>query len=211
MQKPHDLPRTAGVFALLHAASAEAYVNETKNLRARALLWEMWLDNQQNNVARVPARNFPSYRSDEWRFWVSAEDHATTRLSLTQQGWRLINSYRPRQSYAVTDPATGEIATGTLSELSRRFDVAALAAYKRLAKGMSVEQALGLTAIPMMDKREQAIAQMRVQIESANGGLLTFDEAVMLRPQLGDIRKRLYRMRKRDPSLTRIKLADIPV
>jgi len=60
--------------------------------------------------------------------------------------------------------------------------------------------------------REHKIAQMKVRILTDDGeGLLTYDEAVMMRPQLGDVRRKLLAWSRRNPGVVQIKLSQIPV
>lgn len=202
MQKPPDLKRVPGVFALLHKATAEAYVNETKDLRQRAMLWEMHL-----SKGRVPAKDFPKYPSDEWEFWVDGIEGATlddVRQSLAKSGWKIINSYKPRKTYVING------VEGSLATHCQTYSLKVHTVYKRLSRGMTVEQALGLTDFPPMDKRDLSIAQMRVQIESDNGGLLTYNEAVQMRPEIGDVREKVRQLRKKNPELVKVKLSEIP-
>jgi hypothetical protein len=217
MQKPPDIPRTAGIFALFHKATNEAYVNTTNNLYQRAIMWAAHLRHYfEDNGALPPVRYLPRYAPDEWEFWFTTATTATTtapgqtlenvRDLLAKGGWRIINPLKqPRKKYLI-DGKSQSLAKHAADRGMKFYTV-----YKRLERGMSVEQALGLEqAPPVMDKRDIAIAMMAVQIESENGGLLTYDEALMMRPELGDIRKKITRLRHKNPDLRNIKLAEIP-
>lgn len=207
MDVSSTIPRAPGVFALLHAKTATAYVNETRDLRQRALLWQQRLNGNGGDI--VPAKDFPKHPAEEWTFWVSDQgDLASTRAALTAKNWKLINDYRPRKTYTIVHKH-GQTVIGSLAVHCKQAGVKLHTVYKRLNKGMSVEQALGLTASPPPDKREIAISQMRIQIETDTGGLLTYDEALFLRPEIGDIREKLRRLRKREPERTKVKLAEI--
>lgn len=210
MKKPDDLKRVPGVFALLHAQTAQAYVNETKDLKQRAMLWETHLRNFEEGTGIVPAKDFPRYPHAEWEFWTSGHSLSVTRDLLATQGWNVINDFKPRKTYRIVHP-NGVTIDGSLAQHCKNAGLKVHTVYKRLNRGMSVEQALGLTALPPMDKRELAISQMRVQIESDSGGLLTYDEAVMMRPQVGDIREKIKRLRLKNPELSKVKLSEIPV
>lgn len=210
MQVDDTIRREPGVFALLHKATAEAYVNETKDLRQRALLWQQRLRNVSHGGNNVPAKDFPAYPADEWDFWVSpAGSYAEVRVALAKQGWKLVNDYRPRTAHTLVH-RDGVARTGSLAHHCTHAGVKLHTVYKRIDRGMSVEHALGLTDLPPPDKRELAISQMRVQIQTDDGaGLLTYDEAVMLRPEIGDIRDKMKRWRKKNPNVTSVKLAEI--
>lgn len=209
--------REPGVFALLHPTTAEAYVNETKDLRQRALLWLQRLNSFGKIGEGEPsegdlgmAKAFPKYPVEEWTFWVSSLNYADTRASLAQQNWKLLNDYRPRMTHTIVH-RDGKPYTGSLASHCVRAGAKLHTVYKRIDRGLSVAEALGVTDLPPPDKRELAISQMRVQIQTDDGaGLLTYDEAVMLRPEIGDIREKLKRWRKKHPDVTTVKLAEIP-
>jgi hypothetical protein len=211
MQVPADTPRSPGVFALLHTSTATAYVNETNSLRQRALLWQVKLEDYAKPEPTLPspAKDFPKHPANEWTWWCVVDgDYAAARAQFEGQGWKIINAYKPRRSYVIVYP-DGEAVPGSLAHHCNRLGIKLHTVYKRIDKGMSVEQALGLTDFPPLDKRELAISKMRVQIENENGGLLTYDEALLARPELGDVRDKLKRWRKKHPEVVKIKLSEI--
>lgn len=215
MQVPADTPRSPGVFALLHTSTATAYVNETKSLRQRALLWQVKLEDyaKLEPTLLASAKDFPKHPAGEWTWWMTVAPYSEgflqqVRTQLQEQGWKIINAYKPRRSYVIVYP-DGEAVPGSLAHHCSRLGIKLHTAYKRIDKGMSVEQALGLTDFPPLDKRELAISKMRVQIENENGGLLTYDEALLVRPELGDVRDKLKRWRKKHPEVVKIKLSEI--
>src|ERR1019366_6734076 len=146
---------------------AEAYVNETKNLKQRAMLWEAHLRAYEARTGPVPAKDFPKYDTNEWQFWVPAiaaplgPDLADLRRTLVEGGWKIINDYKPRKTYSVT--IDGVVSEASLGAHCKRLGFKVHTVYKRLGRGMPIEQALDLADIPVMDKRELAISQMRVQ------------------------------------------------
>lgn len=202
-----ELPRAPGVFVIYHQPTGQAFVSETRDLKQRAMLWDARLLAFQNG-GMPPAKGFPKHDTGEWTFVVSAEPLEVTRKTWADKGWRLLNEFKPRKRYTVTHP-TGVVVEGSLAAHCKARGIKLHTAYKRLGRGMTIEQALDLTDVPLLDKRDMAISQMRVQIESETGGLLTYDEAIMMRPEIGDVREKLRRLRKKNPSVTRVKLAEI--
>jgi hypothetical protein len=214
MQRPPDIPREAGVFAVLHTATRKAYVNKARNLRERAMLWEYHLKKRDfDPTHNVRVRNFPVHPSDEWTFWGSTtDDLETVQKVFVEKGWTLINEeVRKRQTYPVTYPS-GELVDDTLMGHARRLSKPWGAVYKRVERGWTPEQALGLAEPPVLDQRELAIAQMKVRITTDDGqGLLTYDEAVQMRPELGDVRRKIQRFAKKNPTVQEVKLSEIPL
>jgi len=207
MQIP-EVPRAPGVFVIYHQPTGQAYVSETRDLKQRAMLWDARLL-QYENGGMAPAKDFPRHPSAEWAFVVSGEPLEVTRQTWVAKGWRLLNEFKPRKVYTVQYLGEPVATVGSLAVHCKKRDIKLHTAYKRLARGMTIEQALDLSDVPLLDKRDLAISQMRVQIESASGGLLTYDEAIMMRPEIGDVREKLRRLRKKDPSVTRVKLSEI--
>ncbi len=214
MQRPPDIPQRPGVFALLHAKSMQAYVNTAGDLRVRATIWAHHLkksDTDPGHPMRV--RNWPRYPSNEWQFWFVTHDAPATvveamKADFANKGWKLISGRSPGRTYYTVNGVSD-----TLLGHCRRLGIARWASvYKRVERGETAEQALGITARAALDPRERMISQMRVKILTDDGeGYLTFDEAVTMRPSLGDVRTRIRRMVKKNPQLMAVKLSEIEI
>lgn len=191
----------------MHPPTARAYVATAKDLRQRAVMWTYHLKRGD-----VSVKDWPQHPAGEWQFWFDIErTEQAVREQLAGMGWQFINpAKRTRVTHSVLYP-DGTIHQGTLRAHCRALNRSYTAAYKRVERGQNVEQALGLEPA-IWDAREMAIAQMRVKITTDDGeGLLTYDEALRLRPELGDLRKKIRRLRQKDPELVEIKLGAIPV
>jgi hypothetical protein len=202
MRRPANLPTTSGVFTVIHAKSKQAYVGKAKNLRQRASMWDYHL-----KTPPVPVRNWPDLPADEWSFVSFGElDEAAVRARLEGRGFRLINGKaRTRTTFVVQG------IEATLSAHAARLGVGKDAVYKRVMRGATPEQALGLAPVDAVDARDQAIEMMRVKILSDSGGWLTYDEAIQMRPELGDVRRKIQKWRKRNPGASEVRLRDIPL
>lgn len=209
MQRPPDIPMTPGVFAIHHLASKQAYVNTAQNLRQRSIIWAHHLNaHEKDPTHSVRVRNWPAFPSDQWEFWFTTTDTATHVQQLFRDGgYTLINErVRKRQTHVVQG------IEDTLLGHCRRLGIPWGAVYKRVERGETPEQAMGLVERRVLDPREYAISQMRMHILTNDGeGLLTYDEAVMLRPELGDVRRRVQKLMKKNPTMLQVRLQDIPV
>lgn len=205
MKRDAKLPSTPGVFAVVHTRSKHAYVGKCKNLRQRASMWAYHLrraEEQPEMPARV--RGLPKYPANEWAFLSLAGDEATVRQTLTQRGFTLINSKaRTRTTYVIH--GIEDTLVGHARRLGVNWDVA----YKRVERGATPEQALGVTPYEPQDLRDQQISMMRVKLVTDEGGWVTYDEAVQMKPELGDIRRKVQKWRAKNPEATEIKISDI--
>jgi len=214
MQRPPTIPQSAGVFALLHAKSRQAYVNVAGNLRQRATIWAHHLNaSDRDPTHSMRVRNWPRFPSDEWEFWMM--EHLTPPLvieaikkSFVSQGWSLISGRSPKRVAHVVQGVSD-----TLLGHCRRLGIKGWAGvYKRVERGETAAQALGVDERSNLDPRERMIAQMRVKISTDDGeGFLTFDEAITMRPALGDVRAKIRKMLKKQPGMTSVKLSEIVV
>lgn len=208
MKRPADIPLGAGTFAIIHGAKKLAYVGYAKDLRQRASMWAYHLRmlEEKGETYRVPVRDFPRLPADEWEYISLPLDEDKLREKLIERGYRIINARtRRRKTYVVQG------IDDTLSGHARRLGVKPMPVYKRVERGHTPEQALGLAESYAPDPREQRIAMMRVRIVTDEGGWVTYDEAVHMRPELGDIRTRLQKLKKDRPDMTEIKLREIPL
>jgi len=207
MIRDQNIPAKPGAFALVHAKSKVAYVGLGKNLQQRAQMWGYHLDKAGDDPDyRVPIKNFPRHPSDQWAFLVFLDQiDEIVRDGLLKKGFTIINPRsRVRQEFYFDG------VTASLMQHAKRLGVSWPKAYYLSSKGFTVRQALGLDPMPdAMDSREQRVAMMKTRIVSSTGGYLTYDEAQIERPDVGDIRQKVARWRKRNPSLDEVKLIEL--
>ena len=204
MKRAPTLPTTSGVFVVLHAGERVAYVGKAKNLRQRAAMWAYHLKNPTaSKTSRI--RRLPELPYDEWEFMAFPEgDEASVRKTLVARNVDIINNKaRSRHTYVV------EGVTDTLIGHARKYNQPWASVYKRVERGMTPEQALGLVDADKVDPREQHIMMMRTKIATDSGGWVTFDEACQMRPELGDVRQKVAKWRKLHPGATEVKLSDL--
>lgn len=209
MQRPADIPSTPGVFAVLHRVSAQAYVNKARNLKERAIIWAHHLKAHEADPTHgVRVRDWPAFPADQWEFWFTVIDPVeAVQAQFKGNGFKLINErVRKRTTYNVQG------VEDTLLGHARRLGVPSGAVYKRVERGATPEQALGVSDNPNLDPREQAIEGMKMKILTDDGeGYLTYDEAVVMRPQLGEVRRKIRKLARKHPEMKAVKLSEIPV
>ena len=218
MRRPPDIPPVPGVFVVLHEPSKHAYVHATNNLKERAAIWSSHFNAIKRDPAKtIPVRNWPVHPPAEWEFRFVTDPAFTIAIvqdAMVKAGWKIIPSRRATRAktYQVAYP-DGQTHVDTLLGHCRRLGLKHWGAvYKRVERGETPEQALELVERVKPDMREHKIAQMKVRILTDDGeGLLTYDEAVMMRPQLGDVRRKLLAWSRRNPGVVQIKLSQIPV
>jgi hypothetical protein len=203
MKRAPVIPATPGVFVVLHAKARVAYVGKAKDLRQRAAMWAYHLKNPK--VAKTTrVRKLPVLPFDEWEYLAfPGGDEVNVRATLDGRGVEIINpKSRTRTTYVV------EGVEGTLMDHARRYNKPWASVYKRVERGMTPEEALGLTGEPA-DPREQHIEMMKVKIVTDSGGWVTYDEACQMRPELGDVRLKVSKWRKANPDATEVKLSNL--
>lgn len=204
MQTPANIPTCSGVFAVVNTHLKQAYVGKTKNLRTRASMWKHMLDKaEEDKTYNIPIRGIERAPAAEWRFffWTGGgEDNV--REAFERRGIATVNKRaRVRMGEIEVD---GRKAT--LEQHAARLGVPIHTAYRRLQRKYTVRQALGLDAIEAFNERDWTIEAMRVKLVSDNGGYLTYDEAESVRPELGNLRNRMARWRKKNPEATEVRL-----
>jgi hypothetical protein len=198
-----------GVFALMHQPSATVYINRAANLRHRALVWAAHLARMEADPDyHPPAKMFPRHPAAEWQLWV---DHANAldavRKLFADDGWKVLNDVRPVNRLDCVQDGTTH--TDTVRGHAKRVGLPVTTVYKRLERGYTLEQALGLSPLSPQDSRDRAIELMKLKIVTDDGGFVTYDEALQMRPELGDIRTKLKKMRLRHPDVVQVLLKEI--
>ena len=148
-REPDVIPLKPGVFALLNRKRRFAYISYTSNLQKRShSMSHMLLSYDASTKAYWPIRGLPKHPSDEFTFKVMSsgaaadamEAVARAQRKFIAKGYRIIGGHR-----AVSPTVTIKGKTMTLAEAVREYSkVKYLTAYRRLERGWTVEQALGL-------------------------------------------------------------------
>lgn len=147
MLRPADIPEGPGVFVMLHAKTKHAYVNEARNLKERASIWSALLNNHDRTGSRIRVRDWPhdvAATADEWEFRCSTDPDVTVtsmHAYLVRAGWSVVRARsRHKTTYYVVDGIKA-----SLVEHCRRLGIENWSAvYKRVERGMSPAEALGL-------------------------------------------------------------------
>jgi hypothetical protein len=151
---PEFIPLSAGVFALANERRKFVYVSYTQNLQKRShsmshmlLQYDAWLAKPKKVAPYWPIRDMPKRPSGEFIF-VAVPYRGADALGEVQ---KLQDKYR-RRGYKIISghrAASGMVRLeGRLMKLSAAVeqysDEAYLTVYRRLQRGWSVRQALGL-------------------------------------------------------------------
>lgn len=165
-REPDVIPLTAGVFALINRKRRFAYVSYTGNLQKRShSMSHMLLAHDADPKVYWPIRDLPKHPSDEYTFVVVAEtkrgaleEIAKAQRKYMNKGYRIIGGQR-----AASPMVTLKGKRMTLAEAVREHSkVKYLTAYRRLERGWSVEQALGLAPpAPRWHQGKQAERKLR--------------------------------------------------
>lgn len=139
------IPTSAGVFVVWNERLKQAYVGRATNRRARAAMWAQYFKNQS-----VPVKGFPQEDFDNWAYDVSDATESDIRARLEAVGYKIINSHarKARELYEV-----GGI-TATVPEHAKRLGVQERTVYRRLKKGYTIWQALGVEGLPTEVKHD---------------------------------------------------------
>lgn len=147
-REPDVIPLTAGVFALVNRKRRFAYVSYTGNLQKRShSMSHMLLSHDADPRAYWPIRDLPKHPSDEYTFVVMQKDAADPLEAVTRaqrkylnKGYRIVNGQR-----AASPMVTVNGKRMTLADAVRKTGkVKYLTAYRRLERGWTTEQALGI-------------------------------------------------------------------
>jgi hypothetical protein len=206
MIRPPNLPVTAGTFVLYNKNAKLAYVGYCKNIRGRFDTWDYHLKRAEADPTHVlPARGMSGTVPGDWEFmFQSGDQEEEMRDYCVQAGMSIINGHARKHTTIVVQGIDA-----SLRQHATRLGLNHHVVYKRVARGQTAEQALGLVNAPVMEQRDYAIQHMRIKIVSDNGGWLTYDEAIQMRPDVGDIRAKLAKLRRVKPETLEVKLSEI--
>lgn len=168
---PEVIPLLPGVFALVNKKRRFAYVSYTSNLQKRShSLSHMLLSHDEDERAYWPIRELPKHPSDEYTFVVMQKEAADPMeaVARAQRKW-MGKSYTIIGGQRASSPmVTLRGRTMTLADaVANHSKVKYLTAYRRLERGWTVEQALGLEPpAPRWHKQKQAERKAR-EVERA--------------------------------------------
>lgn len=169
-REPDDIPLKPGVFALVNRRRKFAYVSYTGNLQKRShSMSHMLLSHDGNPKIYWPIRDLPKHPSDEFTFRVERLDQkhdgdnslaavANVQKRYIAKGYRIITGHR-----ATSPMVTLEGRKMTLADAVRDYStVKYLTAYRRIERGWTVKQALGIDPpAPRWHKHKQAERRQR--------------------------------------------------
>ena len=143
MRRPPDIPRSPGVYALIHVGQMVAYVGKCTDLahRAAVLAWSL-----KNN--KLPIKNLPKAPSEEWSFLAyphnvvgELDDVVAKVMTLMAKGnVRVVN---PNKRARSRDLITYKGKTCSLAEHAEDAGVNYATAYRRYRAGKPMEEVLG--------------------------------------------------------------------
>lgn len=167
-REPDVIPLSPGVFALLNRKRRFAYVSYTGNLQKRShSMSHMLLSYDADTKSYWPIKDLPKHASDEYTFKVMATGTkdvdalasiATAQRKFMSKGYRIIGGQR-----AASPMVTLKGRRMTLADAVREHSkVKYLTAYRRLERGWTIEQALGIDApAPRWHQQKQAERKAR--------------------------------------------------
>jgi len=154
---PEFMPPKPGVFALRNDRRRVVYISWTQNLQKRShsmshmlLQYDRWLKSPKKKLVPYwPIRDLPKYQSKEFTFVVESTAPLPTQAlygvvkvqqKYERKGYRIISGHR-----AVSGMVRVDGRRVKLAEAVREYsDDDYLTVYRRLQRGWTVEQALGI-------------------------------------------------------------------
>lgn len=151
---PEFVPLRAGVFALVNERKKYAYISFTQNLQKRShsmshmlLQYDQWLAKPKKAQPYWPIRDMPKRPSDEFCFFAHpysgpdplAEVHAL-QAKYERKGYKIVAGHRAASGVVRLNGKLMKLADA----VADHSDVAYLTVYRRLQRGWTVRQALGL-------------------------------------------------------------------
>lgn len=169
-REPAVVPLKRGVFALVNKKRRFAYIAFTSNLQKRShSMSHMLLAQDKSKKAYWPIKDLPKHPSDEFTFVVERQKGVTNENSMAQvalvqrayqgKGYKVIDGQRSASPMVTYKGKKMSLVDAIKASGSK---VKYLTAYRRLERGWSVEQALGLEApAPRWHKKAQAERRAR--------------------------------------------------
>lgn len=172
-REPDVIPLTPGVFALVNRKRRFAYVSYTSNLQKRShSMSHMLLSRDANAKAYWPIRDLPKHPSDEYTFVVCQKEAADPTEAVTRaqrkylnKGYRIVGGQRASSPQVLLDGKRMTLVDAIKKSGSK---IKYLTCYRRLERGWTVEQALGLEPpAPRWHQAKQAERKAREEARSA--------------------------------------------
>lgn len=213
---PDPTPQGHGIYTLIHRASESIYIGSSTNLRARMIEWRSAFRRGDQKVQR-----FPSQNHDDYEFRVLKRTEGCTHQELRgaeaeyiekakAAGIRVMNVISPAVSMIYTLDGLSGSATFHASRLGKNPSYV----INKMRRGYSLAQALSIEPPPppkqsTFDARAAAINAMPTKLMH-NGTPVTYAEAVTLTGKSANgVREKMKRLRKKDPTITTIDVAEL--
>ena len=171
LREPVVIPPKRGIYALVNKKRKFAYVAFTQNLQKRShSMSHMLMCYDADRKAYWPIKELPKHPSDEFTFIVLATGVAPERalhaIAIAQQGfiarkYAIVGGHRAG-SPIVRINGRKQTLADAVRELPARGRVKYTTAYRRLQRGWTARQALGLDdPDPRWDHTKQKARQAR--------------------------------------------------
>jgi hypothetical protein len=151
-REPDEIPLRPGVFALVNRKRNFVYVSYTGNLQKRShSMSHMLLTYDADPKCYWPIRDLPKHPSDEYTFKVERLDEkhdgdsslaavASAQKRYVAKGFRIITGHRATSPTVVLDRRRMTLAAAVRDYSQVKY----LTVYRRLERGWTIKQALGL-------------------------------------------------------------------
>lgn len=162
-REPDVIPLKPGIFALVNKKRRFAYVSYTINLQKRShSISHMLIQHDASPKAYWPIKDLPKHVSDEFTFMVVVDKGvtpanalaiiATAQKQFEVKGYRVIEGHRAGSPTVVVKGKKMTLAVAVRDHSKVKY----VTAYRRLERGWSAAQALGLEPpAPRWHKKRQ--------------------------------------------------------
>lgn len=168
LREPAAIPAERGVYALLNKKRRFVYVAYTKNLQKRShSMSHMLMNYDKSRKAYWPIRELPKHPSDEFTFAVMARgcapERALSAIAICQKGftgknYTIISGHRAGVPVITLQGRRINLTEAVRARPKLKYPTV----YRRLQRGWSVRQALGLDPPdPRWDHDKQAQRRKR--------------------------------------------------
>jgi hypothetical protein len=157
LRNPEFVPLKAGVFALCNDRRRVVYVSWTQNLQKRShsmshmlLQYDRWTKRGRGPMPYWPIRGLPKYRSGEFIFRVEStgvslpvrvlEEVARVHRKYQRLGYQIVGGHRIASGKVRIDGKQMSLADAVRDYSDDDY----LTVYRRLQRGWTIEQALGI-------------------------------------------------------------------
>lgn len=150
LREPASIPAERGVYALVNRKRRFAYVAYTRNLQKRShSMSHMLMNYDKSRKAYWPIKELPKHPSDEFVFIVLARgcapERALAAIAVAQRGFEaktysIIGGHRAGTPVVRLDGKRVSLAEAVRTNAKLKYPTV----YRRLQRGWSVRQALGL-------------------------------------------------------------------